>query len=314
MSGNLNKVLIAIDGSEESLAVVRYASEKLSPATTNVTLFHVMSKVPEVFWDMEKDPAWLEKVEAVRVFQEKQEEIITAFIQRCQRIFGTSGFSEASVSSRIARQQNGIARDLVAEAQKRYDVLIIGRGKAGSLTNMPLGGVASKILNAALTPAIWLVGSSTTQTGRVLIALDSSENSLQSVKHAGKMLSNSDSSITLFHAVRGLTITMEGFEDLFPAAYRKSFMGEAEPEILSALKLAQLWLIKMDISPDRISTKTVIGVRSRAAAILEEAISGEYDTIVMGRRGVSEVMDFSMGRVTNKLTQLARDHALWIVG
>jgi nucleotide-binding universal stress UspA family protein len=67
-------------------------------------------------------------------------------------------------------------------------------------------------------------------------------------------------------------------------------------------------------SHERLSTRVVTGVGSRAAAILAEAEAGNYDTIVVGRRGVSEVLDFSMGRVTNKLTQITKQNALWIVG
>lgn len=56
------KMLLAVDGSEESLAVVRYVSESLQPAGTEVTVYHIMSKVPEVFWDLGNDPMWLPRL------------------------------------------------------------------------------------------------------------------------------------------------------------------------------------------------------------------------------------------------------------
>jgi len=52
---------------------------------------------------------------------------------------------------------------------------------------------------------------------------------------------------------------------------------------------------------------------SRAAAIVQEAKQNGYGTIVVGRRGITEVAEFSMGRVTNKLTQLAKTQALCII-
>jgi nucleotide-binding universal stress UspA family protein len=63
----------------------------------------------------------------------------------------------------------------------------------------------------------------------------------------------------------------------------------------------------------RIKTKIVPGVYSRAAAILGEARDGDYGTIVVGRRGLSRVEEFIMGRVSNKVLQLARELAVWVV-
>lgn len=314
MSVRPSKVLLAVDGSDESLAVVQYACKMLPPFSSEVTVFHVMSTVPEVFWDLGNDPEWLEKVEAVRAFQQKQEDSIRNFVNKCLECFNSAGFASDRVATKIGRQQNGIARDIVAEAKNGYDVLIIGRGKTGSIKDMPLGSVASKILSAVPDLAVWLVGTVKASDNKILIALDSSENSQQAIKHVGKMCLSSDSTITLFHAVRGISISIEGMEDIFPNSYRQQLLEDAQQEINSALKLARLLLTKSDISPERITTRIVTGVQSRAGAILEEAGAGGYGTIVIGRRGVSQVMEFSMGRVTNKLIQTAKEHALWIVG
>ncbi|MDP3481278.1 MAG: universal stress protein [Desulfoprunum sp.] len=311
--GNKN-VLLAVDGSDESLAVVRYVSESLHPTGSEVLVYQVMSKVPEVFWDLGKDPAWLPKIEAVREYEQKQEGFAASFMNKAVEMFKAAGFKPGSVATRIGVQQEGIARDIVAEAKRGgYNVLVIGRGKSGSAQDMPLGGVASKILSAAPAPAVWLVGGKPS-SDNILIAMDSSENAIQAVKHAGKMFKHGKNNITLFHAVRGISVSMEGMEDIFPDSYRKRLLEDAEREIRPALKLAELWLAKMDIAPERISTKIVTGVSSRAAAVVEEAKQGAYGTIVAGRRGISEVADFSMGRVTNKLTQLAKEQALCIVG
>ncbi len=61
-------------------------------------------------------------------------------------------------------------------------------------------------------------------------------------------------------------------------------------------------------------TKVITGATTRAGTILEEARAGGYGTIVVGRRGVSTVEEFDMGRVTNKLVHSAKDRALWVVG
>jgi nucleotide-binding universal stress UspA family protein len=314
MSEGNKKVLLAVDGSDESMAVVRYVSESLQPKDSEVLVYQVMSKVPEVFWDLGKDPAWLPKIEAVREYEQKQESLAASFMNKAIELFKDAGFKSGTVTTRIGVQQEGIARDIVAEAKRGdYDVLVVGRGKSASSPDMPLGGVASKILSSAPAPAMWLVGGKPS-SDNILIAMDSSENAIQAVKHAGKLLNLGKNTITLFHAVRGISVAMEGMEDIFPDSYRQRLLEDAEREIRPALKLAELWLAKMGIAPERIATKIVTGVASRAAAVVEEAKKGGYGTIVAGRRGISEVADFSMGRVTNKLTQLAKEQSLCIVG
>jgi hypothetical protein len=57
-----------------------------------------------------------------------------------------------------------------------------------------------------------------------------------------------------------------------------------------------------------------MGATTRAGTILEEARSGGYGAIVVGRPGVSTVEEFDMGRVSNKLVQTAEDRALRVVG
>ena len=312
MEEKRNKILLSIDGTDESRTVINYACETLPPTVSETHLFHVMSSVPEVFWDLEKEPNWLKSVESVRQYEKKQQEHMANFFESSLKIFRDAGFTEGPVS-RIATVQKGIARDILTEAQKGYDALLIGRGKSGALKEMPLGSVASKILSAVPSPAVWLIGARPS-SAKVLLAIDSSENAIRAVKHAGKMLQQSKSSITLFHAVRKLSVSIDGIEDIFPSKYQQRLLDEATQEIQPTFKLAVLWLSKMGISSERIDTKIVTGASSRAATILEEAEKGDYGTIIVGRRGVSEVPDFSMGRVTNKLIQTAKQQTVWIIG
>ena len=53
---------MAVDGSEQAFEAVRYVSRLLPPNRMEVVLFHVMTKVPESFWDMEKEPTLRQKI------------------------------------------------------------------------------------------------------------------------------------------------------------------------------------------------------------------------------------------------------------
>ena len=65
--------------------------------------------------------------------------------------------------------------------------------------------------------------------------------------------------------------------------------------------------------PARIHQKIARGAGSPAHAIVEEAEKGKYDTILVGRRGLSKVEEFMMGRVSNRVIHMAKDKTVWVV-
>ncbi|MEE4243095.1 MAG: universal stress protein, partial [Desulfopila sp.] len=132
MEKTRNSILLSVDGSDESLKVISYACETLSPAVTETLLFHVMSSVPEVFWDLEKEPHWLKSIESVKKYEKKQQEYMTKYFDRALKIFQEAGFAKATVSTLLGAVQKGIARDILSESKKGYDALLIGRGKSGT--------------------------------------------------------------------------------------------------------------------------------------------------------------------------------------
>ena len=88
---------------------------------------------------------------------------------------------------------------------------------------------------------------------------------------------------------------------------------EAEKAATILLEEAIDRLERAGLKRDRISTEIRSGAPSRAEAIVEEARSSGYGTIVVGRRGLSRVEEFFMGRVSKKILQLAKWTAVWVV-
>jgi nucleotide-binding universal stress UspA family protein len=112
------------------------------------------------------------------------------------------------------------------------------------------------------------------------------------------MMAGSDARILLFHAIRG--------NDKKLIQMTKEVVGEVFEE-------ARGTLAKAGFGERDVNTKIVSGVQSRAAAIVDEARTGGYGTIVLGRRGHARLQQFFMGRVSKKVTYLARGLAVWVV-
>jgi hypothetical protein len=66
MKDEPRRILILVGGSEQSLDGARYAAETIRPVRGAMTLLHIFNKVPDAFWELERDPAWTRKVQRVR--------------------------------------------------------------------------------------------------------------------------------------------------------------------------------------------------------------------------------------------------------
>jgi len=66
-----------------------------------------------------------------------------------------------------------------------------------------MGEICRKLLEYCRICPVWIVTGAVKSKG-VLIGVDSSENALRAVDHAGFMLAGTESQVTLFHAMRDL--------------------------------------------------------------------------------------------------------------
>ena len=82
-----SKILLAVDGSDQAFKAVRYVSRLFLSNRMEVVLFHVMTKIPENFWDIEKEPADGHKVATISARGLKQKNEIQEFMTRARQLF-----------------------------------------------------------------------------------------------------------------------------------------------------------------------------------------------------------------------------------
>lgn len=297
------KILLAVDGSDQSLDAARYVSQLFPPNRVEIVLFHVMSEIPESYWDIQKNPAFRRKLAHVTAWATQQKTQIHEFMERSRQLFVDRGIPEKAVTLKIQDRQVGIARDISREAQDGYDALVVGRWGVSKVKDLVWGSVADKLVGHLAHIPIGVVGG-TPYTGTILVALDASQEATGVADFVGSMVTGSNWKVTLFHVVRG-------FEDFTTEAQAE--LPQAEQAIVDVFEQSVAGLQKAGLKSDLITTKTVTNAPSRAKAIVEEAKKGGYGTIVLGRRGLSRVEEFFMGRVSNKVMQLAKEMAVWVV-
>jgi nucleotide-binding universal stress UspA family protein len=291
------KFLLAVDGSDQAFEAVRYVSRLFPPNRMEVILFHVLTKVPENFWDIEKEPEYRHKVATISAWELQQKKEQQGFMERARQLFLDRNVPEDAVIIKIRERKVGIARDIINESRNDYGGVVVGRWGMSLLKDFLWGSIANKLLGRLTNVPLCVVGGAP-QIGKILVAIDASKGAMRAVDYVGTMADSTNWEVKLFNAVRGLDR-----EELY----------RAEKSMKSVFEEAHRYLEKAGFNRSQITTRTVTGVSSRAAAISVEALRGGYGTIVLGRRGLSHVEEFNMGRVSNKVIHMAREIAVWLV-
>lgn len=159
---------------------------------------------------------------------------------------------------------------------------------------------------------------------RILLAVDESETSHRVVRYVGSLLGRTpDVALTLFHVLkpmpRGL-LEHGGSEN--PAAEeqlsvqlrdeQEAWIRKERESECHVLKQACETLAQSGFDLGHVEVK--YGHEDDIARnILEEARSGHYETIVVGRHGMSRIKRIFGGGVTDQLLRDAKGFAIWVV-
>lgn len=297
------KILVALDGSPRSFEAVRYiaAVPLFRQDKVRFSLFTVYNAMPKCYRDLGREPQFGKAFSEVKRWELQKKKKYEAFLQKAKNALIEAGIDSSRVECLLRKKQIGIARDIIKEARSGYDALMIGRKGSGMMKGLNLGSVAAKILAAITDMPLAIVGRHVPVTEKILIPTDGSECAANAVAFAGINLADRQYRIHLFHVIR----ECKDLDAETEAVLKK--------EIGAMLDKARDRLIESGISGDLISSEIVAGKRSRAEAILEEAKNQNIGTIVMGRKGISKIGDFFIGRVINKVVQMARFNAVWII-
>ncbi len=290
-------MLLALDGSEYALETVKYISKIPAFQKMRVVLLNVMSKIPEYYWDLEREPQFNRRITDIRAWESQLGKNLKEYMGKARENLFDAGFPQDAVYTKIQERQAGIARDIVKEAKDGYYAIAVGRKGLSKLKDLILGSMVIKLLEKLTFVPLFVVGINP-QPGKVLLALDTSEGAMRAVDYLGSTLGESDFEVSIIHVIRG---------------EKRAWIEDREAEIEPVFNMAKSHLMSCGFDSDQITTKTITGVQSRANAIVKEAKDGDYGTIVVGRRGLSKVRDFFMGRVSNKVIQLAEREAVCVV-
>ncbi|MDY0360174.1 MAG: universal stress protein [Desulforegulaceae bacterium] len=315
---NNKKYLVAVDGSTSSIHAVDYASKILPSKTSEIVIFLVGTDIPESFWDIDEIPDETLKKETLKDWITKHNKIFTNTLSKVKKQFIDKGFPEEKVHIKTQPRQIGITRDIIAEASKGYEAVFAGRKGLTNLKNIPIGSVAGKLISKLNSTTLILVGENP-ETENILIGFDASDGAKECIKTAGQLFVDSSKKIHIRHVSRSVNLISGDYNltfttldsDSMPIEHEREKMrtSKINPELEKAVeKLEHLGFDKKNSD-----TGTIDSYISRSLGLYETAEKNNWGTIMVGRKGISKVQDFIIGRVGEKLIHMAFNKAVWIV-
>jgi nucleotide-binding universal stress UspA family protein len=152
------RILIAFDDSDNAMRAVTYIARSMS-RDSQVTLFSVVQDTATLC-DMnspELTPYFKSQQEAFCLLEDKKRQLLAEAQGKAKALLAANGFAEAQIQVKSELKKKGIARDIAAEAESGYDLVVIGRRGSSGIKEFFLGSISQKILQLVHSTSILIV-------------------------------------------------------------------------------------------------------------------------------------------------------------
>ncbi|WDP88562.1 MAG: universal stress protein [Desulfobacter sp.] len=301
---NENTLLVAVDGEEKSMKTIQYISSFRPYRDKVVVLLNVMNRVPEYYYDLCSEAFSRDSVVRSLAWESGARKRMEFFMKKARVKLIACGFPPERVRIEIRDRNRGVARDILDEARKGYHGLVLRRrGMAKAVLPVPLGSVSTKLIEEAVDVPLILAGVREL-THTLFLAVDGSAGSERAVAFAARTLQGSGCRFVLGSVIRDFCGPCDG---------SREWEANGAAIVEKAQAYASKVLLDAGFRDNRITRRVIKGGKSRAGAIVETALADDCDTIVLGRKGMSTVSDFNIGRVPWKVVHGARKMTVWMI-
>ena len=306
------KIMVAIDGSENSLRSLDYINLMYGPGhNIEVLLFYALPALPPI---LTKDYAMSQEYwDGLSAVEKSNVEMAEKILADARSAIIEKGFNKGKISTISKHKDISIALDIAQMADNnKVDAILLSRHGRTGLKDFFMGEISSKLLEYCKDYPVWIMGGPV-NSKKVLVCVDNSENALRAVEHTGTMLSGTECHVTLFHTKSHIRrfVPLDVLENA--PGLDEVWQKKAEEEIVPYMTRAKEILLKHGLKEDNIDIKIIDGSRSVADDIVKATKGDDFGTIVLGRRGISKVEEFFIGSVTRKVIQHAVGFTIWIV-
>jgi nucleotide-binding universal stress UspA family protein len=306
------KILLPVDGSKHAKRAVQFAGRlgtSMGKSLSGITLLYVSTGgyLSEHMANIDFRTKVLVESDIFKRIKEKHiNQDIKPFLDEGEKILRDAGI-EASIEKLI--QEGDAANEVIRTADEgNFAAVIMARRGLSELKGLFLGSVTSKVIHAATRHTIYIVGQKTLKdkgcpVPKILVPVDGSLYSMKGVEHIACLTAPLKESLDRITLLRVINV----------ALYMERLKGGTDPEreANQILDDAKKVFLNAGFAQNLIETKIAIG--KPAEEILKEADQGDYNLIVMGRKGRTALKDIVLGGVSSTVLQRCRNQTVAIV-
>lgn len=287
---HLNNILVAVDKSDSSLISQEAAALVAKKTEAEVTILHVIPTSLS-YGKVESQaassyiPSSVE--ENVLRARELEMSMLEGLYKEGERIVeeAKSLFEEEHVNAKTEVLREDDIAGTIVDYSKDFDLIVMGAHGENEKDLYALGSVTKKIIRQTQCPT--LIVKKASAFLKMLVCLDDSEHSIWALKYASALAEKMGSKITLLNVdenrlrTRSLGAAKElGSQVLANSPYATG---------LSELRFEKI--VEYGFPPD---------------VIADVAQKGQYDLIVVGRKGLRKTKVFSRGSVVDEVATKAK--------
>ncbi|BBO88052.1 universal stress protein [Desulfosarcina ovata] len=308
-----NKILVAIDGSEQSLSAARYTANVFPTDRTHIVLFHVREQLLDLFSDLDAYPHYKHRVTGVKRWATEQKREITDIMDSALVYFKQKGFPESAIAIKTSAKKLGITQDIIKESYDGYHAIIVGRTGLSRLRDWLAKSAAMKLVAKIRHIPVVVVGGNP-DTKHLLVAFNGSHGAMKGVASVGALVGASDHHLHLYSIITNDEKFWVGNKTFFIPENIEDSIETGVNQIGAQLEVARSRLLTEGVAPDRISIKIHAVDRNRSTCLVQEAMENHFGSVVVGRRGMITFFDaIFIGRVSDKVLRLADQMAVWVI-
>ena len=305
------KILIAVDGSINSRRAIEYTVRMESfIKDINYSLINIQPKISEFLIE---DARMDSKARAgLKAVIDRNQEDSVKILNEAKELMIKMGIEETKIETITQPVVMGVAKGILDYAkQVLCDAIVLGRAGISRLAESFMGSVSNSVLEHTSTTPVWAVGGEV-KSSKIMIAVDGSESALNAVDHVSFMLGeNPEVQITLLHITPRLRdyCTIDFEEEGDPMS---EIIAQGDKRCIDTFYThAEQRLKEAGIKRSQLEINQVKSTLNIGKTIVNEAKTGNYGTLVVGRRGVNN--SFFMGSVSRYILTNASDFAVWLV-
>ena len=293
------KTLIATDGSQEATTALRTASRLLRKKGNEV---FVLCVAPEFSGPTSGEGAGAKRERVRLAYQRRIGKETESILDSARQILVTEGIEANTIT------EFGSPAKTILRLSDECDVTVVGATGKRDRSKLGIGPVASRVVEHGTGTVLVARELASESNWRVLLAVDGSGSSRQALKALTTYFNIGSLEVTVMHVVETPWVHFGLDQKLFD--YPGDIFDRVDPEIQLELEMQReaesiVEAAEAQLEGYVLGLKSIIQEGNPGTEILGEAEAGNYDLIVLGAAGSSDVKHQMLGSVSAKVAAQA---------